>query len=104
MLDDLNWSLLKKVSEFDQQILYHNHTLQTNPQRREKEPQNNNSHTTSGRQLKQPALSLSLSLSHQDDCKSKDDTNQCITYALLCVVSLFLIKIIAKLKMTQSNA
>ena len=31
---------------------YHNHTLQTNPQHRQKETQNTNSHKTSGRQLK----------------------------------------------------
>ena len=31
---------------------YHNHALQTNPRNREEEPQNTNSHKTSGRQLK----------------------------------------------------
>ena len=31
---------------------YHNHTLQTNPQRREEEPQNTNNHRKTGRQLK----------------------------------------------------
>ena len=29
---------------------YHNHTLQTNPQHREEEPQNNNNHKTPERQ------------------------------------------------------
>ena len=31
---------------------YHNHTLQTNPKHCEEEPQNTNSHNTSGRQRK----------------------------------------------------
>ena len=31
---------------------YHNYTLQTDPQYREEEPQNNNSHKTPGRQSK----------------------------------------------------
>ena len=41
---------------------YHNHTLQTKPQHREEEPQNTNSHKTSGRQLKK---NNELSLPHQ---------------------------------------
>ena len=48
---------------------YHNHTQQTNPRHREEEPQNTNSHTTPGRQLKQSTNQLSLS--HQDDCKTR---------------------------------
>ena len=31
---------------------YHNHTLQTNPRHRDKEPQNNNYNKTTGRQSK----------------------------------------------------
>ena len=31
--------------------IYHNHTLQTNLQQREEEPQNTHSHNTAGRQL-----------------------------------------------------
>ena len=31
---------------------YHNHTLQTNPQHREEEPQNTNSYMTPGSQTK----------------------------------------------------
>ena len=50
---------------------YHIHTLQINPKHREEEPQNTNSHKTSGRQLKQ---SNQLSLSHQDHCKTREDT------------------------------
>ena len=38
-----------KVSEYD--LEYHNHTVQTNPQHREVDPQNTNSHKTSERQL-----------------------------------------------------
>ena len=53
---------------------YFNHTLQTHPRRREEEPQNTNSHRTSGKQIKQ--------------------NNQ---------LYLFLIKMIAKLGRTQSN-
>ena len=47
-----------------------NHTLQTNPRHHEDESQNNNSHNTSGSQLK---LSNQLSLP-QDDCKTRKDT------------------------------
>ena len=50
---------------------YHNHTLQTIPWQREEEPQNTNSHMTSGRQLKQ---NYQLSLPRQDVCKTKNDT------------------------------
>ena len=42
----------------------HNHTLQTNPQHFEEEPQNTDSHKTPGRQLKQ---SNQLSFLHHDD-------------------------------------
>ena len=42
---------------------YNNHTLQTNPWHNEEEPQNANSHKTSGRQLKQ---SNKLSRPRQD--------------------------------------
>ena len=45
---------------------YHNHTLQTKPRHREEEPQNTNSHATSGRQLKQ---GKQLLLPRQDDLK-----------------------------------
>ena len=48
---------------------YHNHKLQTNPWHGEEEPQN--THETSGRETKQ---SNQLSLSHQDDCKTRMDT------------------------------
>ena len=47
---------------------YHNHKLETNPWQREEEPQNN--HETQGRLTKQ---SNQLSLSHQDDCKTRMD-------------------------------
>ena len=54
---------------------YHNHTLQTNPRYREEESQNTRCHKTSGRQLflskATISLSLSLSLPHQDDCKTR---------------------------------
>ena len=43
---------------------YHNHTLQTNPMHGEEEPQNTNSHKTSGRQLNQ---SKQFSLLRQGD-------------------------------------
>ena len=49
---------------------YHNHTLQTDPRLHEEEPQSNNSHKTSGRQLKQNSQ---LSLPRQDDCKTRKD-------------------------------
>ena len=52
---------------------YDNHPLHTHLWNREKEPQNTNSHKTSGRQFKQkrkPALSLP----RQDDCKTRKDT------------------------------
>ena len=47
---------------------YHNHKLQTHPWHREKEPHNN--HETPGGQTKQ---SNQLSLTRQDDCKTKMD-------------------------------
>ena len=56
----------KKVSEYDQK--YHYHKLQTNPWQREEEPHNN--HVTPGRQTKQ---SNQLSLTRQDDCKTRKD-------------------------------
>ena len=49
---------------------YHNHTVQTNPWHRVEEPQRNNSHKTSGRQLKK---SNQLSLPRQDDIKTRKD-------------------------------
>ena len=49
---------------------YHNHTLQTIPCHREEEPQNTDSHKTSGRQPKQS----NQLLAHQDDCKTRKDT------------------------------
>ena len=55
--------------------MYRNQTLQTNPRHHEEKPQSTNSDKTSGRQLKW--------------------SNQ---------LSLFLIKMIAKLEMAQSNA
>ena len=56
---------------------YHTHTLQmTNPRHSEKGSPNTNSLKTSGRELKQ---SNTLSLPRQDDCKSRQDTDQCIT-------------------------
>ena len=48
---------------------YHNHTLQTNPLRREEETHNTNSPMT----LK-AILSNHLSLSKRDDCKTRNDT------------------------------
>ena len=54
---------------------YHNHTLQTNTRHHEEEPQDTNSYKTSGRKLKQ--------------------SNQ---------LSVFLVKVIAKLDRTHSNA
>ena len=50
---------------------YYNHTLQTNQQHREEEPQKVYSHKTPGRQLKQ---SNQLSLPRQDDRKTRKDT------------------------------
>ena len=50
---------------------YNNHKLQANPWHHEKEPHNN--HETPERQKKQ---SIKLSLSHQDDCKTRMDTKQ----------------------------
>ena len=47
---------------------YHNHILQTNPQHREDEQQNTNSHKAPGRQLKE---SNQLSLLHQADYKTR---------------------------------
>ena len=55
---------------------YHNHTMQINPRRREEEPQNTNSHKTSGRQLKQ---SNQLTLPREDYCKTRKDKQKCIT-------------------------
>ena len=46
----------------------HNHKLQTNPWHREEEPHNN--HETQGTQQ-----SNQLSLPHQDDCKTRMETN-----------------------------
>ena len=64
-------TVIKKVSEHDQEI--HNH-MQTNPWHREEEPQYNNGHKTSERKY-----SNRVSLPHQDDCKTRKDTNYCIT-------------------------
>ena len=47
---------------------YHIYKLQTNPWRREEEP--NNNHDTPGRQVKQ---SNRLSLPQQDDCNTRMD-------------------------------
>ena len=47
---------------------YHNHKLQKTQWHREEEPPNN--HETPGRQIK---LSNQLSLSRQDDCKTRID-------------------------------
>ena len=55
---------------------YHYHILQTKPPHREEEPQNSNSHKTSGKQLKQ---SNQLSLPHQNGCKTSKDTKHCTT-------------------------
>ena len=73
---EMKWAGVKKkkLQKVSMMRIYHNHTLQTNPWWREEEPQNTNSHKISGRQLKQ---SDQLSL---------------------------LVKIIAKLEMTQSSA
>ena len=61
----------QKVCEYDQEITkYHNYTLQTNPMHLKKEPQNINSNKTPGRQSEQ---SHQLSLSCQDDCKTRKD-------------------------------
>ena len=49
---------------------YHNRILQTNPRHCEEEPQNTNSRTTLGRQLKQ---SYQPPLPRQDDYKTKND-------------------------------
>ena len=46
---------------------YHNHTLQTNPWRREEDAQNINSHETAGRQL---MYSNQLALLQRDDCNN----------------------------------
>ena len=51
---------------------YHTHILQTNPWYGAEEPQNNNSHKTPDRQTKE---SNQLSLSHEGDCKSRQDTS-----------------------------
>ena len=48
---------------------YHNHKLQTNPWHREEEPHKN--HQAPGGQTKP---SNQLSLTHQDDCKTRMDT------------------------------
>ena len=57
--------------------MYRNHTLQINPRDCEEEPQNlANSHKTSGREMKQ---SSQLSFPRQDDIKTRNDTEQCIT-------------------------
>ena len=48
--------------------IYHNHKLQTNPWHREEEP--HNTQKTPGRQTKQRNQ---LSLTHQDDCKTRMD-------------------------------
>ena len=56
------------VSEYAQEN--HTHKLQPNPWHREGEPHNNNE--TPGRQTKQ---SNQLSRPHQDDCKTRMDTN-----------------------------
>ena len=50
---------------------YHNHKPQTTLWQREEELLNH--HETPGRQIKQ---SNRLSLSHQDDCNTRTDTNQ----------------------------
>ena len=47
---------------------YHNHKPQTTPWHRKEEPPNH--HETPGRQIKQINQ---LSLSHQDDCKTRMD-------------------------------
>ena len=61
---------------------YHNHTRQTNIRQREEDPFNTECHRTSVGQLKQiKQLSLSLSLPHQDDCKTNKDAKLCITKA-----------------------
>ena len=57
------------------EYMYHSHTLQTIHRRHEEEPQNTNSHKTSGRQLKN---SNQLSLPRRDDCKTRKDTKYCI--------------------------
>ena len=49
--------------------------MQTYPSHPEEEPQNTNSHKTSGKQLKQ---NNQLSLPLQDDCKTRKDTQKCI--------------------------
>ena len=56
--------MYKKVSMIRK---YHNHTLQTNSRRQKKEPQNTNSHKTSGRKLRK---SNQLSLPHHDNFKN----------------------------------
>ena len=43
---------------------YHNHTPQTNPRKRQEEPQNRNSHKTSGRQFKKKRISITLMSDH----------------------------------------
>ena len=53
---------------------YHNHKPQTNPTHKEEEPHNH--HETPGRQTKQ---SNQLSLTHQDDSKTRMDIKQCTT-------------------------
>ena len=55
---------------------YHYHVLHTNPRHHEEEPHNTNSHKTSRNQLKQ---SNQLSLPCQDDCKTREDTKECIS-------------------------
>ena len=50
---------------------YHNNTLQTNLRHREEELQKSHDIRKTNK-VKQPALSLSLP--HQDDCKTRKDT------------------------------
>ena len=57
---------------------HHNHILLNNPWNREEELYNTYHHKTSGSQLKQ-SNQISLSLPHQDDCKSRKDTKYSIT-------------------------
>ena len=56
---------------------YYIHTLQTNPEDTEEEPQNTNSLTISGKQLK--LSNKQLSLPRQDEWKTRKDIKHCIT-------------------------
>ena len=55
---------------------YHTHTLQTNTWHREEEPENTNIHKTSEKQLK---VINQIFHPQQGDCKTRKDTNHCIS-------------------------